>query len=619
MKKSVFLIKRSKVLALQNYELIWVYVSKIEPLFFMIGHILTFFAFERQFWNTMFLSFLQKITSFRVDETMDQVIVNRVRRINAYYLILITMLALSILYSYITGNSSLNLIYSISLVFALLAYLFTPLKHRSKLGGMFALLLTALILLYAYMVNLGLSSILVLAFYMVFPLIAVSVNGKQGIYVPIVLGIATLILNSLPQLETSIQLDLYNALLFFTTYVLVLAVSIYLERTNRTLYTRMKDSMSQVEDKMLEKDEFISKLSHKLRTSLSNIALINSLVHDERLSYEQKELMETLKASTNLLIKDVNNIVEIASPGIVDYKRSITSFDLSSVLDESLAILKSGGSAIEDISISRLDKLNNFIIGDPGLVRSLIVNIFYGVNDYRTDTDPVLIQIRSLKESPGNVRLEFAFKISTTQSVALIDHVRSLQQGNARTGSNLTNAFNLLLDSDSTLSAVPENKGASLIFFQDFTKDPTKITAHEAGSGTVIKKPGKPEIALKDAKILLVEDNVINQKIVLLSLNKLVNRIDVASNGKQALEMFGLKQYDLILMDIMMPIMDGIMATQKIREIESTGDRHVPIVAVTANALAGDRENCLAAGVDDYIAKPFTTEMLIRKMRNWLA
>jgi CheY-like chemotaxis protein/signal transduction histidine kinase len=567
----------------------------------------------------MFLRFLQNIISYRVDETMDQVVVNRVRRINIYYLILITMLALSILYSYITGNSSLNLIYVISLVLALLAFLFTPLKHRSKLGGMFALILTALILLYAHLVNLGLSSILILAFYLVFPLIAVSVNGRQGIYVPIVLGIATLVLNSIPQLETSIQLDLYNALLFFTTYVLVLAVSIYLERTNRTLYTGLKNSMSQVEDKMLEKDEFISKLSHKLRTSLSNIALINSLVHDESLSYEQKELMETLKASTNLLIKDVNNIVEIASPGIVDYKRSITSFDLSSVLDESLAILKSGGSAIEDISISRLDKLNNFIIGDPGLVRSLIVNIFYGVNDYRTDTDPVMIQIRSLKESPGNVRLEFAFKISTTQSVALIDHVRSLQQGNARTGSNLTNAFNLLLDSDSTLSAVPENKGVSLIFFQDFTKDPTKITAHEAGSGKVTRKPGKPGIALKDAKILLVEDNVINQKIVLLSLNKLVNRIDVASNGKQALEMFGLKQYDLILMDIMMPIMDGIMATQKIREIESTGDRHVPIVAVTANALAGDRENCLAAGVDDYIAKPFTTEMLIRKMRNWLA
>jgi len=567
----------------------------------------------------MFLRFLQKIISFRVDETMEPAVVNRVRRINIYYLILITMLCFSILYSFLADVSSMSLINGIVLALAVATFLFFPVGSRSNLSSILVLVLSALIILNAYLFNMGVASVLILAFYLIFPLLAVSMNGRQGIYVPIVLGIATLILNSIPLLDTAIHLDLYNALLFFTSYALVVAVAIYVERTNRELLTRLKDSKDQVEHKMVEKDVFISNLSHKLRTSLSNIALINSLVHDERLSSEQKELMETLKASTNLLITDVNNIVEIASPGIVDHKRSITSFDLSSVLEESISILKSGGSSLEDISITRLDKLNNFIIGDPGLVRSLIVNIFYGVNDYRTDTNPVQIQIRSLKESPSHVRLEFAFKVSTINGSGLVDHVRSLQQGNAHSGSNLTNAVSLLLESESMLSAVPENQGASLVFFQDFTKDPTKNTAPEAGTSLETAPPGKPGVALKDAKILLVEDNLINQKIVLLSLNKLVNRIDVASNGKQALEMFGLKQYDLILMDIMMPVMDGIMATQKIREIESTGDRHVPIVAVTANALAGDRENCLAAGVDDYIAKPFTTEMLIRKMRNWLA
>ena len=567
----------------------------------------------------MFLRFLQKIVSFGVDETMEQATVNRAKRINYYYLILITMLTLSILYSYLTGISSLDLINGIVLALTLAAFIFIPVGRRSNLSSLLVLVLTTFIILNAYLFNLGVASVLILAFYLVFPLLAVSMNGKHGIYIPIVLGLTTVVLNSIPQLETAIHLDLYNALLFFTTYALVVAVSIYVERTNRELLAKLKESRTQVENEMLEKDEFISRLSHKLRTSLSNIALINSLVHDERLSYEQQELMETLKASTNLLIKDVNNIVEIASPGMVDYKRSITSFDLSSVLEESISILKSGGSLVEDISISRLDKLKTYIIGDPGLVRSLIVNIFYGVNDYRTDTEPVQIQIKSLKESPSHVRLEFAFKVSTINGVALVDHVRSLQQGNSHSGSNLTNAFTLLLESESTLSAVTESQGASLSFFQDFTKDPTKETAPDAGTIPGTTPPGKPGIALKDAKILLVEDNAINQKIVLLSLNKLVNRIDVASNGKQALEMFGSKQYDLILMDIMMPIMDGIVATQKIREIESTGDRHVPIVAVTANALAGDRENCLAAGVDDYIAKPFTTEMLIRKMRNWLA
>jgi len=584
----------------------------------MIAHILTFFASESHFWNTMFLPFLQKIVSFRVDETMEQAAVNRAKRINFYYLILIVTLAVSTLYACFSGPSGLCLIYGIPLALALLSFLLFPVGSKANLSSMIVLVLTAVVFLSVYLFVREISSAMILAFYLIFPLAAVAVNGRKGIYVPIALGILTLVMNSVPQLDPVINLDFFNALVFFCAYALVIAISIHIERANRALLKQLKDSKNQVEEKMVEKDEFISGLSHKLRTSLSNIALINSLVHDERLSSEQQELMSTLKASTNLLIKDVNNIVDIASPGIVDYKRSITSFDLGAVLEETIGILKSGGSAMEDFSISRSDQLKNYIIGDPGLVRSLIVNIFYGVNDYRTDEEPVQLQIRSLKDTPSHVRLEFAFKVSTTKGIALVDHVRSLQQGNTRAGSNLTNAFTLLLESESTLSAVPDSKGASLSFFQDFTKNPTKVsTLSETDSG--VAQSGKPSVALKDAKILLVEDNVINQKIVLLSLNKLVNRIDVASNGKQALEMFGSKQYDMILMDIMMPIMDGIMATQKIREIESTTNRHVPIVAVTANALAGDRENCLAAGVDDYIAKPFTTEMLVRKMKNWLA
>lgn len=567
----------------------------------------------------MFLRFLEKTVSFGVDETMEQAVVNRARRINFYYLILITMTASTIIYSFLTGLAHTNMVNGIALLLALAFYLFIPVGRRSNLSSMLALVLTLVIFLNAYLFDAGVSSILVLAFLLVFPLAAVAVNGTYGIYLPIALGITVLVLNSIPQVETNIQLNLYNALLFFTAYAFVIAVSIFMEKTNTTLLTRLKDSKNQAEHKMVEKDEFISKLSHKLRTSLSNIALINSLVHDERLSSDQKELMETLKASTNLLIKDVNNIVEIASPGIVDYKRSITSFDLSSVLDDSIAILKSGGSSENELTITRSDELRHYIIGDPGLVRSLIVNIVHGANEYRTDDTAPELQIRCLKETPSQIRLEFRFKIITGKGNALVDHVRSLQQGNAHTGSNLTNAFVLLLESESSLSAIPENKGATLSFFQDFTKDPTKLTGPEPDVAEEREQIPRPTVALKDSKILLVEDNVINQKIVLLSLSSQVSKIDVAANGKEALEMFGLKQYDLILMDIMMPVMDGIAATKKIREIESSSDKHIPIIAVTANALAGDRENCLAAGVDDYIAKPFTTEVLIRKMKNWLA
>ncbi len=120
---------------------------------------------------------------------------------------------------------------------------------------------------------------------------------------------------------------------------------------------------------------------------------------------------------------------------------------------------------------------------------------------------------------------------------------------------------------------------------------------------------------LKDINILLVEDNLINQKITLLTLKPLVYSIDTASNGKEAIERLSSSDYDLILMDIQMPVMNGIAAAEKIRELESGTGKHIPIIAMTANAMIGDMEKCLSAGIDDYISKPYLPASLIEKIK----
>ncbi len=566
----------------------------------------------------MFQQIVQKIISFGADERMEQAILNRIRRINVFYLILMVMLALSIIFTAVSGARELVMVNSIFLAVTLATYIFFPPGRRANLSSLFVLSLTAFLFINGYLFNMGIANNVALAFLLLFPLIAVSLNGRHGIYVAIVLGATTVLLNSIPGLETSIHLDFYNALIYFTTYVIVILISLYIERSNRALMSRLKDSRERAEIDVVRKDEFISKLSHKLRTSLSNIALINSLVHDERLSSDQKELMETLKASTNHLIDDVNAIVEIASPGIIDYKRSIISFDLDAELEKVVSILKSGEPFGGEISINRDNELDHFLIGDPSLLRSLTVNVVKGLERYRVENTPLELRIGVLRETPSQLRLVFTFGIESVKANALMAQIKALRQGDAQHGSSLAIAHNLLVDSESELKVERTGKGAKLSFFQDFTKDPTKLVMkpETVAVDQLLLKPGTD---LKDARILLAEDNIINQKIVLLSLQKVVREIDVAINGKEALELFGVKQYDLILMDIMMPVMDGIVATKKIREIESTGERHIPIIAVTANALAGDRENCLAAGVDDYIAKPFTAELLINKMRNLLA
>lgn len=118
--------------------------------------------------------------------------------------------------------------------------------------------------------------------------------------------------------------------------------------------------------------------------------------------------------------------------------------------------------------------------------------------------------------------------------------------------------------------------------------------------------------------ILLVEDSAINQKVALLQLQKLGYHVDVAMNGKEAVETLTKPHsYSLILMDCLMPEMDGFEATRKIRQLEAHKGQHLPIIAMTANAMEGDKEACLRAGMDDYIAKPFHLGSLTRVLDHW--
>jgi CheY-like chemotaxis protein len=119
------------------------------------------------------------------------------------------------------------------------------------------------------------------------------------------------------------------------------------------------------------------------------------------------------------------------------------------------------------------------------------------------------------------------------------------------------------------------------------------------------------------ARVLVVEDNVVNQKVAVRLLEKLGLRVDVAANGLEAVKLLGELAYDVVFMDCQMPEMDGFEATSVIRQREATSGHHVPIIAMTANALQGDAEHCLAAGMDDYLSKPVSFEALAAAARKW--
>ena len=119
------------------------------------------------------------------------------------------------------------------------------------------------------------------------------------------------------------------------------------------------------------------------------------------------------------------------------------------------------------------------------------------------------------------------------------------------------------------------------------------------------------------AKVLLAEDNVVNQKVAIRMLRRMGCRVDAVANGREVIDALKGIQYTLILMDCQMPEMDGYTAAQQIREQEAAGNRHIPIIAMTANAMAGDRERCLDAGMDDYLSKPVEFVRLFEILKKW--
>ncbi len=120
---------------------------------------------------------------------------------------------------------------------------------------------------------------------------------------------------------------------------------------------------------------------------------------------------------------------------------------------------------------------------------------------------------------------------------------------------------------------------------------------------------------MKKVNLLLVEDNFINQKLILLQVKNLGYVVDIANNGKEAVEKFSNNNYDIILMDLMMPIMDGLEATRTIRNIEKNINIHTPIIGLTANTYDSDRERCLASGMDEYMPKPFDLDEFLNLVK----
>jgi len=359
----------------------------------------------------------------------------------------------------------------------------------------------------------------------------------------------------------------------------------------------------------MRQGDFISGFSHRIREPLNNLVIVGELLSATTLNEKQKDLVETLIASTTNMVSTVNELTMQGAETIAFGKRKAIRFNLLSAIQNTVEIFNLKGIAQVDFSVESATAPGPEITGDPIIIKQIVIDILNNITGSgEQQVKPSLkiaIDEPSRSENGINVTIRFS------------------------SGSKLLKDFDEDLHDPLSLRLIRENSGK---YGYDIIPEGYQLTVSlpfsravtEKIHDTVIspkiaelsrEKPKKREI--RELNMLLVEDNVINQKITYLTLKPLVKSIDTASNGKEALDMIATADYDIILMDIQMPVMDGLVATEKIRALEKSTGKHVPIIAITANAMLGDKEKCLAAGMDDYISKPFHPAALIGKIKDF--
>lgn len=453
-----------------------------------------------------------------------------------------------------------------------------------------------------------------------YPIVALlSTNNKANLFSFLFLFIILIAPAVLPFSVFSQQwIVATEAIAFSTVYIANFSV-IYLVLKGIHDTARQKDrKIYRLHDELKDKEEFISRISHQIRTPLNNIVVVSNMLDPSDLNDKTKDYFDTILASTNNLVDVVNSFSDITNVDVQERKKYEIQFDLNNTLQNTKNLFVDRESNSRGHPIHIHSSIDYPLIGDPVKIKQIFLNLMEQIIKH---SKPKQIEINVSDQETGtdDSPVEVIFELSTMDIQQLDKELRDKSQ--AVKTKKLIDKLELhiaqrtieSLGGQLQIQTLPEKY--NFRFTLQFKKAEDKTIKQE---DTGIPRREKEKIELSDANVLLVEDNLINQKIVVLSLKKYVNNVDVANNGKEALDKFGSVKYDIILMDIQMPVMNGIVSTKKIRNIEKSTNTHTPIIAITANALLGDKEECLEAGTDDYISKPFQIETLLEKMRNLL-
>lgn len=372
------------------------------------------------------------------------------------------------------------------------------------------------------------------------------------------------------------------------------------------------------------KSEFLANVSHEIRTPMNGILGMHALVLGTELDEVQREYLETAHRSAECLLSLLNDILDLSKIEAGRLELDRVDFHVSELVRSVIRSL-TGHARRKGLELTSevLPEVPATLAGDPTRLRQVLLNLSDNAVKF-THAGGVGIRVSVESASPEEVALHFAVSdtgigIPADKQAVIFEDFRQADGSTTRkyggTGLGLSICKRLVELMGGRIWVESEPGRGSTFHFTACFRRPSAKSAEAAPAEQAVPAPAEKTTLATPLRILLAEDNAVNEKMATRLLGKLGHQVRVARTGREAVELSAQQPFDVILMDVQMPEMDGLEATRRIRERERSSGAHTPILAMTAFAMPGDRGRCLAAGMDGYLSKPFRPAELEEAVR----